>query len=151
MRDEVKRLAETVLGLSKADETEVVVSGGDEALTRFAENVIHQNIARTELTITVRAFVGKRMAEATTNRTDEASLKETVERAIEAAKQMPEDENILPRLQPQTYQQVHAVDEEIVKITPKERAELISEVIGKCKSHGTKAAGALSNSYGFYA
>ena len=151
MRDEVKRLAETVLGLSKADETEVVVSGGDEALTRFAENVIHQNIARTELTITVRAFVGKRMAEATTNRTDEASLKETIERAIEAAKQMPEDENILPRLQPQTYQQVQAVDEAIVQITPKERAELISEVIGKCKSHGTKAAGALSNSYGFYA
>ncbi|MGQ9463656.1 MAG: TldD/PmbA family protein [Candidatus Fervidibacter sp.] len=151
MRDEVKQLAETVLRLSKADETEVVINGGDEALTRFAEDVIHQNVARTELTVTVRAFVGKRMAEATTNRTDEESLKAMVERAIEAAKQMPEDENILPRLKPQTYQQVQAVDDEIVKITPKERAELIAEVVGRCKAFGTSAAGALSNSFGFYA
>ncbi len=151
MRDEVKRLAEMVLGLSKADETEVVISGGDEALTRFAENVIHQNVARNELTVTVRAFVGKRMAEASTNRTDENALRETVERAIEAAKQMPEDEKLLPRLKPQTYQPVQAVDEAITEITPKERAELIAEVIGRCKAHGTKAAGALSNSFGFYA
>ncbi len=151
MRDEVKRLSEIVLGLSRADETEVVISGGDEALTRFAENVIHQNVARNELTVTVRAFVGKRMAEASTNRTDEAALRETVERAFEAAKQMPEDEKLLPRLTPQTYQPVQAVDENIIQITPKERAELIAEVVGRCKVHGTKAAGALSNSFGFYA
>ncbi len=151
MRDEVKRLVEIVLGLSRADETEVVISGGDEALTRFAENVIHQNVARNELTVTVRAFAGKRMAEASTNRTDEAALRETVERAFEAAKQMPEDEKLLPRLMPQTYQPVQAVDKAIVQITPKERAELIAEVVGRCRVHGTKAAGALSNSFGFYA
>lgn len=151
MRDEVRQLVEKILGMSRADETEVVVSGSDEALTRFAENVIHQNVSRTELTITVRAFVGRRMAEAITNRTEEESLKETVERALEAARQMPEDENILPRLEPMTYQQVHAVDEAVFQITPKERAELIGEAISRCKSHGTKAAGALSNSYGFYA
>ncbi|MCS7191790.1 MAG: TldD/PmbA family protein [Armatimonadetes bacterium] len=151
MLEEVKKLAEKVLEISKADETEVVISGSEEALTRFAENVIHQNVARSELNVTVRAFVGKRMAEASTNRTEEADLKVTVERAIEAAKQMPEDENILPRLDPQTYQTVNAFDEEVVKITPKERAELVAEVIGKCKSQGTKAAGALSNGQGFYA
>ncbi len=151
MRDEVRRLAEKVLGMSRADETEVVISGGEEALTRFAENLIHQNVARTELTVTVRAFVGKRMAEATTNRLDENSLRETVERAVEAAKQMPEDENLLPRLGPQTYQPVHAVDEAILTITPKERAELIVEVVGRCKAHGTTAAGALSNSFSYYA
>lgn len=151
MLDEVKQIAEKVLGMSKADETEVAISGGEEALTRFAENVIHQNVARSELTVTVRAFLGKRMAEASTNRTDEANLKETIERAIEAAKQMPEDENILPRLGPQIYQTVNAFDEEITKITPKERAELIAEVVGKCKSRGTKAAGALSNGYSLYA
>lgn len=151
MRDEVKRLAETVLGLSRADETEVVISGGDEALTRFAENVIHQNVARSELTVTVRAFVGKRMAEASTNKTDEVALRETVERAVEAAKQMPEDEKLLPRLMPQTYQPVQAVDDAVIEITPKERAELIAEVVGRCKAYGTRAAGALSNSFGFYA
>lgn len=151
MKKEAQRIAEMVLGMSTADETEVTIGGSDEALTRFAENVIHQNVARTDLTVTVRSIVGKKMAEAMTNKTDEASLREVVQRAIEAAKQMPDDEKLLPRLGPQEYQPVHAVDDAVLHITPKERAELIGEVVGRCKAHDTKAAGALSNGYGFYA
>ncbi len=151
MRDEVQRLAEFILGVSEADETEVVISGGEEALTRFAENVIHQNVARTDLTVTVRAFVGKKMAEAVTNRLDEESLRETVKRAVEAAKQMPDDENLLPRLGPQTYQPINAVDNAVLTLSPKERAELVAEVVGRCKAMGTKAAGALSNGFSVFA
>ncbi|MCS7265395.1 MAG: hypothetical protein NZ805_11235 [Armatimonadetes bacterium] len=61
-------------------------------------------------------------------------MKETVERAIEAAKQMPEDKDILPPLELQTYQTSNAFDEEVTKIKPKERAELVAEFIAKCKS-----------------
>ncbi len=151
MKPEAQRIAELVLGMSTADETEVAVSGSDEALTRFAENTIHQNVARKDMTVTVRAIVGKRMAEAATNRTDEASLRQTVQRALDAAKQMPDDENLLPRLGPQTYSPVNAVDPAVLQITPKDRAELVGEVVARCKAHNAKAAGALSNGYSFIA
>lgn len=151
MKQEAQRIAELVLNISTADETEVTISGSEEALTRFAENVIHQNVARTDMTVTVRAVIGEKMAEAVTNKTDEASLRETVQRAAEAAKQMPDDENLLPRLGPQTYAPVNAYDLAILQITPKDRAELVSEVVARCKAHNTKAAGALRNGYGFLA
>ncbi len=151
MREEVQRWTEFVLSISPAEETEVVVTGEEEALTRFAENEIHQNVTRTNAVLTVRAFLGKRMAEAVTNRLDEGALREAVQRAVEAAKQMPEDENLLPRLGPQTYAPVNAVDEAVLGITPKERAELIREIVGRCQAHGTTAAGALTNGFGFTA
>ncbi|MCS7265396.1 MAG: hypothetical protein NZ805_11240 [Armatimonadetes bacterium] len=62
MLDKVRHLADKVLKMSKADKIEVVISGSEETLTRFAENVIYQNVARSKLTITFRAFAGKRMA-----------------------------------------------------------------------------------------
>ena len=42
---ELERIATRVLKLSDADETEVDVSATTDALTRFANNTIHQNVA----------------------------------------------------------------------------------------------------------
>src|ERR1700733_7614859 len=42
---ELERIAEKILKLSAAEETEVDVSAATDALTRFANNTIHQNLA----------------------------------------------------------------------------------------------------------
>ena len=57
--------------LSTGDEVEVLFSGGHFALTRFANNIIHQNVAEQVLHISVRAVMDGRTARATTNKTDE--------------------------------------------------------------------------------
>jgi len=41
----LKQIADKVLALSKADQTEVLLSVSEDALTRFANNHIHQNMA----------------------------------------------------------------------------------------------------------
>jgi hypothetical protein len=41
------RLLEKVLGYSQAEQTEVVYLGTESALTRFANNFIHQNVAES--------------------------------------------------------------------------------------------------------
>ncbi|HKF51287.1 MAG TPA: DNA gyrase modulator, partial [Candidatus Acidoferrales bacterium] len=71
---ELRRIAEKIFKLSEADETEVDVSAVTSALTRFANNTIHQNVAEQGITISVRAVVDGRTARASTNKTDEDSL-----------------------------------------------------------------------------
>ena len=72
---ELERIAEKILKLSEADETEVDVDASTDALTRFANNTIHQNVAEETLGISVRAVVDGRTARSSTNKTDEESLR----------------------------------------------------------------------------
>ncbi len=43
---------------ASADEIELLISGGRSALTRFANNTIHQNVAEEEYHISVRVSFG---------------------------------------------------------------------------------------------
>ncbi len=72
---DLERVAERILKLSEADETEVEIGAVTDALTRFANNTIHQNVAEQTLAISVRAVVDGRTARATTNKTDDESLR----------------------------------------------------------------------------
>ncbi|HET9400474.1 MAG TPA: DNA gyrase modulator, partial [Candidatus Acidoferrales bacterium] len=67
---ELRRIAERIFKLSEADETEVLIDVTSDALTRFANNTIHQNVAEQVLSISVRTVFDGRTARATTNRTD---------------------------------------------------------------------------------
>lgn len=89
-------LAERVLALSTADQTEVTVGTEDADLTRFTHEEIHQNVARSDSGVSVRAIVGKRTGVAATNVLDDASLRSTVDRAIEIARLAPEDPELAP-------------------------------------------------------
>ena len=53
---ELRRIAERILKLSEADETEVTIDAGANALTRFANNTIHQHVAKQFLSISVRVL-----------------------------------------------------------------------------------------------
>src|ERR1700752_4249297 len=64
--------------LSSADEVEVLFSGGRFALTRFANNTIHQNVSEENHVVSVRTVFDGRTARAYTNKFDEESLKQVV-------------------------------------------------------------------------
>src|SRR6266851_8048007 len=62
---ELRRIVDTVLRLAKstrAEETEVHVDEVADALTRFANNAIHQNVAEHGLTVSIRTVVDGRTA-----------------------------------------------------------------------------------------
>src|SRR6185437_14867574 len=86
---ELRRIAEKILKLSEADETEVDISAVTSALTRFANNTIHQNVAEQGLTISVRAVVDGRTARASTNKTDDESLRRVTTAALDLARVQP--------------------------------------------------------------
>src|SRR5579863_3352762 len=85
-------LAKRVLAMAgAADEAEVLVSADDSALTRFTHQVCNQNVAAADAVISVRAVIDKRTGVARTNRFDDASLREVVDRAVDMARLAPQD------------------------------------------------------------
>ena len=82
--------------LSSADEVEVFFSGGRFALTRFANNTIHQNVAEENHVVSVRTVFGGRTARAVTNKFDDESLRQVVKSSESLAKVQHPDPDLLP-------------------------------------------------------
>ena len=121
-QDEAKKILDKVMDISTADETEAHGGSYRSALTRFADNHIHQNVSEEGVSLSVIAVLGKRMGTATPSKLDDESIKRTVSNAIEIARFAPPDDELLPRLGPQEYREVKSYDPAVDRITPMERA-----------------------------
>src|SRR5580693_9387338 len=86
---------------STADEVELLISGGRSALTRFANNTIHQNMADEEYHISARVSFGGRTARASTNKHDDDSLRRLVQSAEALARVQHPDPDLLPMPSPE--------------------------------------------------
>ena len=142
---ELARIAERVLKFSDADETEVDVSSATDALTRFANNTIHQNVAEQMLGISVGAVIDGRMARATTNKTDDASLRRVVQSAISLARNEPKNPDLLPMLRRQKYQKVSRFFAATAQATPQDRARAVTRVCKMAEKSKQTAAGIFSS------
>src|SRR5713226_7045744 len=95
---DLRSLVETALRIAKtagAEEAEVHVEETHDALTRFANNAIHQNVAEHGVTISIRTVADGRTARSTTNRFDEDSLRAAAESALSLAASQPKNPKML--------------------------------------------------------
>jgi predicted Zn-dependent protease len=157
---ELQRIAGRVIALSEADETEIEIDSTTDALTRFANNTIHQNVADHTLSISVRAVVDGRTARATTNKTDDESLRRVVAAAATLARHQPENPDLLPMLGPQKYQKVARYFDATATENPMDRARAVTRVCKMADKKKQTAAGifasgshqsVLANSKGLFA
>src|SRR6267154_3432737 len=95
-KDRAADIFNRITKLSSADEVEVLFSGGRFALTRFANNTIHQNVAEENHGVSVRTVFGGRTARASTNKFDDESLRRVVEASEKLAKVQHPDPDLLP-------------------------------------------------------
>ena len=143
-RDDARTLLEQALAASSADRTLAVLETGDESLTRFANNEIHQNVTSRRHTLTLQAVVGRRSGTASVDRLDAAALREVAERALALARLSPEDEG-LPDFAPPA--EVAAIDGFVpatAACTPEERAAAVGPVMEAAERRGLNSAGALT-------
>jgi PmbA protein len=133
---------------STADEVEVLFSGGKSALTRFANNVIHQNVAEENYAVSVRTVFGGRTARSTTNKLDDESLKRVVESSESLAKVQHPDPDLLPL---PDSNRTGARDNsptrhfaETAAITPAQRAETVKKIVSIADKHKLTTAGIVS-------
>src|SRR5258708_2140579 len=137
----MRRIAETVFKMSGADETEVHIDVTSDALTRFANNTIHQNVAEQSLTISVRTVLDGRTARATTNKTDEESLRRVVAAARALARSQPRNPHLLPMPGPQKVAGVKRFFEATASAAPADRARAVRDVCKLAEKEGQTAAG----------
>jgi PmbA protein len=117
------------------------------ALTRFTHNAVHQNVAESDVSVKVRAIVGKRTGVATANLLDESDLRALVERAVELALLAPEDPELppLPAGGPtQTPQGAYAQD--TTSASPHLRASMCEAIFKTAEERGYWCAGFVSTS-----
>ena len=144
-RQRAEEVFDKVLKYSTADETEATVSSTSYALTRFANNAIHQNVAEEIASLSVRVVSDGRMARACTNKFDEASIRQLCEDALVLARLQPSDPNLLPMPGPQTYRALDRFYAETAQLTPLTRAETVAKVVERAEKDGLTAAGVFSS------
>ena len=153
-------LAERVLRLSDADETEVHIDFVADALTRFANNTIHQNVAEQTLSVSVRTVFDGRTARASTNKTDDESLRRAVAASATLARSQPKNPDLLPMPGPQAYPKVNRYFPETAGASPKDRAVAVARITELAERNKQTAAGifstgasitAMANSKGLFA
>jgi PmbA protein len=141
-------LAETVLQLAAtegATEAEVLVTGSDDALTRFANSEIHQNVAESDIRVNLRFARGKRIGVASSGRTDAGALRRLAETAGRIASIAEEtgDWAGLPAAGP-AHPVEGAFAAETADASPELRAAGVRAVIAAADAAGVVAFGSFS-------
>src|ERR1700683_5719877 len=95
-KDQAGEVFARVRKFASAGEVEVLFYSTSNALTRFANNVIHQNMAEENVVVSVRTAFGQRTARATTNKLDDESLRQVVLASEKLARVQHADEDLLP-------------------------------------------------------
>jgi len=142
----LRDLANATLAVAEADEAEVVLMATDGALTRFASNHIHQNVAERNLELRVRLVRGTRVGVATTNDTSPAAVRAAVDSAAALADRQPPvaDWPGLPRPAPAAMATAAALDEATAATSPEDRADFVAHLCRAAASASVNASGALS-------
>jgi predicted Zn-dependent protease len=136
---------------STADEVEVLFSGGKSALTRFANNIIHQNVAEENYAVSVRTVFGGRTARSTTNKLDDESLKRVVQSSESLAKVQHPDPDLLPVAEKRDAGATREVSPtrhftETAAVTPQQRAETVKKIVSIADKYKLTTAGIVSTS-----
>jgi PmbA protein len=139
---------------------EVIISSESEALTRFANNAIHQNVAEREAHLSVRPLIEGRTARASTNLLGPESIRRVVTEAIEITRLTAPDPTLPELTGPAEYAPLERYFEATAQATPRERALAVAKAIAAVEEAGQTAAGiystgesvlALLNSRGVFA
>ena len=160
MLKETKRLADRALSATDGHPAEISNQSADSALTRFANNEIHQNVAQYDTTISIRVGVNRRWGIASTNDFSDQALEKTATEALEIAKAIPDSNRYAKLLPAQPYALVAGYDVDTAEHGPMQRAAAVRTILDRASSEGLAAAGAykveirgrtVANSEGLFA
>jgi PmbA protein len=148
-KEKAADIFEAIKKHSTADEIEVLIFGGRSALTRFANNTIHQNVAEENYNVSVRTAFGGKTARATTNKFDDESLKRVVQASENLARVQHPDADLLPvadagegaRATPTVPSRHFA---QTGATSPQQRAEAVKKIVGVAEKHKLTTAGTFS-------
>lgn len=143
-KQKTMELMKDILRRSRAEQTEVIVMGTDEQLTRFANHEIHQNVAETNVTVTVRVAKDKRVGMATANDLSQDGLDRVLQMAQDVVAVQPENPDFPGFPDVPAAEEVSAFDDATASYSPEARAQAVGMICQSAQQNGLNAAGAFS-------
>jgi len=155
-RENASSIFDSLRRHTTAGEIELLVAGSRSALTRFANNTIHQNMEEESQHISVRVSFGGRTARATTNKYDDESLQRVVQSAEALARVQEQDNDLLPMPSAQEVAEnaansgampVERYFEGTVALTAQDRAAAVARIVEVASHHALTCAGIFSSAH----
>jgi len=136
----MKEIKNIILKYAQGDEWEVGINANNMGTTRFANSIIHQNMAINRNLLWVRVIFKKRVGSATTTDISEEGIKNLFERAFNLAKdkRAPKMEVSLPQ-----KSKIEIKRKKAVIISPEERKEKVANIVKVCEKKNLKAFGVI--------
>jgi PmbA protein len=159
-REQASAIFDKLRKYSNADEVELLISGGRSALTRFANNTIHQNVAEESHALSLRVSIdaasakGGRTARAGTNKIDDESLRRLAQTAEALVRMQQPDPELLPMPTPGEVSEaetdgngiVDRFKERTAQLNAQDRAAAVARMVDVAKKNSLTAAGINASS-----
>ena len=140
-------IVDSALAAAEGDGATVSLHGGEGGSTRFADNIITQNVQQSNAAASLSCAFGSRHGSATTNDLSKAGLRRAAARAAEAARLAPPDPEYVPPIHPDeagTYMDVQAWCDQTAACSPAGRAGPLADCIEGLARQGYRLSGALA-------
>jgi predicted Zn-dependent protease len=125
-----------------------ILNVSENALTRFANNGIHQNVSSFTCDLNVRVRKGGRIATANTNVLTSNGVRNAVKNALSALSFVPEDPELPEFTGSKDYPEKNTFCKATHEMTPDNRAEIVRNAIDLAKKQNLSCAGICENSTG---
>jgi predicted Zn-dependent protease len=152
-REQAADVFDRIRRLSSADEVEVIFTGSRFALTRFANNTIHQNVEEENSIVSIRTNFAGRTARATANQFDDESLRRAVTASENLARVQAPDPDLVAMPGAEEAEGGTGESpaptrffEETAAITPADRAEVVKSIVSVAGNYKLTTAGIYSTS-----
>ncbi|UCE66549.1 MAG: TldD/PmbA family protein [Candidatus Zixiibacteriota bacterium] len=143
---EILDIFKKALKNSSADQTELVCESEEFYLTRFAENLIHQNMGRSDSTIWCRAIFGKRIGVSRSNEPTAEGVVKLIKAAEEIAQNQKEDPDFQSLLSYPGRSKSSGFYSSIFEYSAGDRADVVSDIVRRAKSDSLSCAGTFQTS-----
>jgi predicted Zn-dependent protease len=147
-QNKIREITDKVLGMSQADQTEVVLYTDRSALTRFANNYIHQNVLESNTNVNIRMVMGKKIGVASTNDLSDEGLRKAVENAATITRFQLENADFKSLPSCEDAGKAESIGRGFVEATasasPETRADGAGAICRLAEENGLTAAGAFS-------
>lgn len=140
-QDQVLSILDGALKRSPGDATELVYLENREATTRFAENVIHQNMDSADARVIVRLVKDGRVAVSSTNDLSDDGLDRLLTDAAQIAALLEPDTTFPGLADPSVATEVSAYFDSTAESSPEARSKAISEITKRAKPENLEASG----------
>jgi predicted Zn-dependent protease len=145
-QNEIRKIADKIIHYFKPGQVEIIMDNSSGALTRYADNIITQNVSENNLlSVIIRVINKGKVARVMLNQIDDASLKQAAKSCRYFVKTQSAGFGLLGK---QKYAAVNAYNEKTAQLTPTERASGIKEAVMEASRNALNISGVFSNDSG---